>query len=100
VANVELLRTRGPLRKPSGRLTLGQIDGGAVAAGIALLVSKKTRGLPDNVVDLSETISRINTYRVKPTWDILKEFQGRKLYGECWYILVQMLLSDAAIGVV
>ena len=43
LAAVEPLAKLGQLRYPKGQ-TLGQIDAGAVATGIALLVSKKTRG--------------------------------------------------------
>ena len=78
-ASIEPLATLGQLRFSKGQ-TLGQIDAGAVAPGIALLVSKKTRGLMKDVDALWSTIQLITKHRNK--YLTLKEFRDRTLYGE------------------
>ena len=81
LAAVEPLATLGLLRcYPKGQTTLAQIDAGAVAPGIALLVSKKTRGLMKDVDALWSTIQLITKHRTK--YLTLKEFRDRTLYGE------------------
>ena len=58
LAAVEPLATLGLLRcYPKGQTTLGQIDAGAVAPGIALLLSKKSRGLMKDVASSSSSPS-------------------------------------------
>ena len=79
--DVRLLTSTGQLRSPNNKITVGQVDAGAVVEGrLALLVSKKTRLLFDNVSQLYITMVKITSLRDK--YESLAEFRGLDLYGK------------------